>query len=171
MKPQTFGTLLLVFVLLTGAALAQQPGTIFIVRHAERQASAPVPSKTDDPQLTDVGRRRANCLARTLKDSDITTVITSGITRTNQTAEPLATTLHLEIKKLPSISETVTAAKQAVASGSVLIVGHSNTVPEIVKGLTGANVTVPDDSFDQMFVVTPGTPAHLSTIHYCPAER
>jgi broad specificity phosphatase PhoE len=90
-------------VLLACAAMGQQHGTIFVVRHAEKQSSpmpAPgAPPVHDDPQLTEAGRVRAQCLARMLKDSNITTIITSGVTRTNQTAEPLASALHLEIKK------------------------------------------------------------------------
>jgi phosphohistidine phosphatase SixA len=160
-------------VLLVCPAIAQQHGTIFVVRHAEKQSSpSPVPGAPpvhDDPQLTEAGHVRAQCLARMLKDSNITTIITSGVTRTNQTAEPLASTLHLEIKKIPSIPETVATAKQGAAGGNVLIVGHSNTVPEIVKGLSNTTVSVPDDEFDLMFIVTPGSNSNVATMHYCPA--
>jgi broad specificity phosphatase PhoE len=165
----------IIVVTLSVSAFAQQHGTIFVVRHAERQPSAaPMAggmNAKDDPQLTDVGRQRAACLARTLKDSGITTIITSGVTRTNQTAEPLASTLHLDIKKLPNLNETTMTAQQSAKSGNVLIVGHSNTVPEIVKNLTNASVTVPDNAYDQLFIVTESTPPQLAAVNYCPAEK
>jgi hypothetical protein len=50
-----------------------------------------------------------------------------------------------------------------------LIAGHSNTVSEIVKGLSNTAVSVPDDEFDLMFIVTPGSNPNVATMHYCPA--
>ena len=46
------------------------------------------------------------------------------------------------------------------AGSTVAIVGHSNTVPAFVKALTGADVEIAHDSFDQVFIVTATGPGN-----------
>ena len=151
----------------TARAALSQDGvavtTVYLVRHAEKDTTPP-----DDPPLTEAGKARAQELARVLGQSNIKAVISSQYARTRQTAEPLAKRLGVEVAALPlrmdmarpreispaSIKEIVDKI-QAQAGGAVLVVGHSNTVPEVIKALGGDSVPVIDEKeFDDLFVVT-----------------
>jgi broad specificity phosphatase PhoE len=158
--------LLLLSLSLTMAAFSQAKGSgkIFAVRHAEKQSHA-----TDTP-LSDKGQNRAHCLAQTLADAHIATVITSQYIRTKQTAAPLvkeshASTLEIDGK---STDQVVTFARAAAEKGNVLIVAHSNTLPAILAALGAQGVTIPDTAYDQLFIVTASNPKGVTTLHYCP---
>ena len=73
--------------------------TVYLVRHAEKTTFAP---RDPDPDISDMGKRRADALAKRLKDSGVTAIIVSQFKRTGQTAEPLA-------KALGITPETITA--------------------------------------------------------------
>jgi phosphohistidine phosphatase SixA len=137
--------------------------TVFLVRHAEKETAPP-----DDPALTEAGKARAQTLAQMLASAGIKTIYTSQFLRTRQTAEPLAKHLGIEATALPikmdsrnprviadeSFREVVTKTL-AHAGESVLIVGHSNTLPEIIKRLGGdPPPSIDEKEFDDLFVVT-----------------
>jgi broad specificity phosphatase PhoE len=123
---------------------------IILVRHAEA-----VPNAGNDPVLSEAGIARAKALAAALKDAGVKAVITTQYQRTILTGRPLAEATGAELINLSAQTELDTAALGAKYSGGVIvIVGHSNTVPAIVKGLTGVDVEIAHDSFDQMFIVT-----------------
>ena len=130
-------------LLFVGAALlgtvidAAAQNAVFVVRHAERAdgGAAGATSMANDPDLSDVGRTRAQALAAALKDAGVTAIFVTEYKRTQQTAEPLA--------KLLGIQPTIVSAKDApglldkakAVTGRALIVGHSNTVPDILGRL------------------------------------
>ncbi len=140
---------------LPATALAQ--GTIFVVRHAERadtNSGAPAVMAAD-PALSDAGHARAASLASMLKDARITAIVVTEYRRTQQTAAPLAKAL--------GVTPTVVAAKDVSklmatlksADGNALVVGHSNTVPDVITALgVTTPVSVSDTEFDNLFIVT-----------------
>ena len=161
-------TLVLLFVVagIARPALAQQ--SIFLIRHAERADSVPgqPPTMANDPDLSDVGRARAQSLAWVLKDAAITAIYTTEYKRTQQTAEPVAKTFGVTPITIKA-SETARLVKEIAASkGNVLVIGHSNTVPDVIKGL---GVTTPqainDDEYDNLFIVTPGQAPSVVRLH------
>ena len=136
--------------------------TVYLVRHAEK-AAAPAA----DPPLTEAGTKRAEELVRTLSKAGIKTISTSQFLRTKHTAEPLAKQLGVPNTVIPVKMDTMNTRalspdylKQisdliASSAGNVLIVGHSNTVPELIKALGGDNVpTIDDATYDDLFVLT-----------------
>ena len=153
--------LFLLLVLAAGAFA--QAGSIFLVRHAEKQ------SDDKDTPLSAKGHARAECLAQTLKDAHITAVFTSQYQRTKQTAEVVAREFELTQKSIDATAyaEFAEAAKNASKSGNVLIVGHSNTVPGLIQKLGGPPVTIPDTSYDQLFVIDAEHPERMIVLHYC----
>ena len=147
-------------------ALAQddfKPKTVFLVRHAEKEDEP-----RQDPPLKKEGVARSQELARLLGGAGIKTIYTSQFTRTKLTAEPLATKLGLtataiSLKSNPSnprlIAEESTAEvvnKIMERPGeNVLVVGHSNSVPDVIKMLGGDVVpTIDERKFDDLFIVT-----------------
>jgi broad specificity phosphatase PhoE len=152
-------------VLLSAPAAAQQ--TVFLVRHAERADMEKRAPPSDDPDLSTAGRARAESLATLLKDADIRAIFITKYKRTRQTAGPLATASGLS----PIVMEATTAgaiAKEIRAQkGNVLVVGHSNTVPDTLKALdVETAVKIGDQDFDNLFVVTAGPTPTLLRLHY-----
>ena len=153
------------FFFMAALAVAQQGGTIFLVRHAEKASDAA------DTPLSDAGRTRAECLAQTLKDAQITAVLTTQYVRTKQTALPLAQQSHAHEESFDAkaLSQIAAAAREAAKNGNVLVVGHSNTIPQLLSALGTPAVTIPDTSYDQLFIFSAGDPSQLTTVHYCPS--
>ena len=151
------------------APVAAQPPTVFLVRHAERADSTPgtSPAMAADPDLSEAGRARAESLAVALKDANITAIYVTEFKRTQQTAAPLAKVLGLTVKIVTSKSTPELLKQLQASKGNVLVVGHSNSVPDVIKGLgVTAPVTIGDNEFDNMFLVTRGPAASLLRLHY-----
>ena len=137
--------------------------TVYLVRHAEKEATPPA-----DPPLSEAGQARAKSLARILGKAGIKTIYTSQFARTKQTAEPLAQALGLTGTVVPVTMDTTMKNElapqylkdmaeriYAKAGESTLIVGHSNTVPALIKALGGDVVpSIPDSDYDNLFVLT-----------------
>ena len=137
--------------------------TVFLVRHAEK-ADAP----REDPSLNEMGKLRSQALARLLEKSGIKAIYTSQFQRTIQTAEPLAkqlgiTATPVTLKSSPTnpreISEQsikeITDKIYEHAGDGVLVVGHSNSVPAVIKMLGGdMTPTIDEQKFDDLFIVT-----------------
>jgi phosphohistidine phosphatase SixA len=137
--------------------------TVFLVRHAER-ADAP----REDPPLLETGTARAQLLARILGKSGIKAIYTSQYLRTKATAEPLAKQLGIasvaiSLKMSPSnprqvSSESVQEIVEKIyqrPGENALVIGHGNSVPDVIKALGGDVVpTIDEKEFDDLFVVT-----------------
>jgi phosphohistidine phosphatase SixA len=135
----------------TPHALAQSP--VFVVRHAER-ADAGAPKSEPDPDLSAIGHARAQALATTLKDAGISAIFVTPLKRTQQTAAPVAKALGLTPIVVAANDTAGLLERVRAHRGAALVVGHSNTVPDIVKGLgVDGDVTVGDAEFDRLFVV------------------
>jgi phosphohistidine phosphatase SixA len=160
-------------VLLTTSLAAQAPGrpTIFLVRHAERaDASGAPPMSGSDPDLSDAGKHRAESLATMLKDAGVTTIYVTEFKRTQQTAAPLAQQAGVMPVTINAdhTADLVAKIKGATGSGNILVVGHSNTVPEVIKSLgVTTPITIGDNDFDNLFVITQnGTTKRFVHLHY-----
>jgi broad specificity phosphatase PhoE len=151
----------LLCVLCLGMPVSAQ-GTIFLVRHAERAdtASGAPATMGTDPSLSEAGHARARALARMLKDAGITAIFVTEYKRTQQTAAPLAQALGVAPAEIAAKDIGALIARLEQTAGSALVVGHSNTVPDIVKALGVATpIAIADDEFDNLLVVSPGQPA------------
>ncbi len=162
--------ILVYLILACLTALAQaEPTAIFIVRHAERMdaATGPQMKMASDPDLSEAGRLRAESLGYALKDSAITAIYVTEYKRTQQTAAPLAKAIGISATIVPAKETGALIAKLQSANGNVLVIGHSNTLPEIIKALgITSPVTLADSEYDNLFVVMPGSPARLIRLHY-----
>ena len=155
-----FCTLLAGVLLALPSAAAQDATVVILVRHAEKVTPDP---PDHDPALTAEGRARAQALVGALADAGVDAIVTSQWRRTRQTAAPLAAHLGLT----PAVLSTdgakdypaaVAEAIRARYSGqTVVVVGHSNTVPQTVAALGGpSGLTICDAHYDDLFVVTLG---------------
>ncbi|HET9744049.1 MAG TPA: phosphoglycerate mutase family protein [Terriglobales bacterium] len=155
-------------ILFTTAAFAQKQGVIFLVRHAERADTG-----GDAALLNSTGEKRAQCLAKTLDGAGIQKIYVTDIQRTQQTAAPLAQELHLQPTVIPKkdLSELLRDLRET-RTQHVLVVGHADTLPEIVQRLgVGTIPPSPQQDYDRMIIipVIHGKLQPMITIHYCPA--
>jgi broad specificity phosphatase PhoE len=163
-------TLLMTLALTLGAAASVvAQSTIFFTRHAERADSAPgrSPSMTSDPELSDAGRARAASLAAMLKDAGITAIYVTEYKRTQQTAAPLAKSLGVTPVVIKASDTAGLVAALRAGNGNALVIGHSNTIVDAIKALgIATDMTIGDDEYDNLFVVSTATPAALVRLHY-----
>jgi phosphohistidine phosphatase SixA len=148
--------------------------TVFLVRHAEK-ADGP----GQDPPLSEAGKQRAEALARLLQSAGVKGIYTSQFLRTQQTAEPLARRLVVTASPVPlsvkpsnprEVSEEsvreLTKKVEAHAGEALLIVGHTNSIPEVIRMLGGDAVPRIDESkFDDLFVVTVYAGGRAKVVH------
>ena len=155
---------LLVFV--SVSTVSAQP-VVLIVRHAEKAANG-----GNDPDLSAAGRARAEALARILKNSGITAIFTSEFKRTQETAAPTATSTHVTPTMVAAKDTAGLVGKLHQLNGNALVVGHGDTIPNIVKAL-GINspVNIPDADYSELFIVMLGDKPQLFRLHYPDGER
>ena len=152
-----------VFAAFATATNAQQ--TVILVRHAELQSAAMAEPK--HVPLSEAGKARAKRLASMLKDSDIGAIYVTDFVRTNKTAEPLARELNKEVTVLPKGDprELVERLRKNHDGQTVLLVGHTDTLPGLLKALGHPEeVEIGPDDYSNIFVVVSkgeGAPAFL----------
>jgi phosphohistidine phosphatase SixA len=156
---------LTILLLLSGlfvSAAAAQPA-IFIVRHAEKATDG-----GNDPDLSQAGHGRAARLANMLRDARISAIFVTEFKRTQQTAASLATMLNLDPKIVPANNTSTLIAKLRGSAVNVLVVGHSNTIPELIRGLgiKTPPIQIADQDYDNLFVVVRGARPGLLRLHY-----
>jgi phosphohistidine phosphatase SixA len=131
------------------------PTVVILVRHAEKMAEP-----AGDPPLSPAGEQRARDLVAALRDQHLDAIITTQYVRTKETAAPIATELHIIPEVVSSVAgqnhaQAVADAIRKHAGQTVLVVGHSNSVPQIIAALGAPSVgVICDSSYDQLFVVT-----------------
>jgi phosphohistidine phosphatase SixA len=133
---------------------APAPGvkTIIVVRHAEAAGDT---HKGGDPVLSADGRARALELARTLADTPLRSVYATHYQRGRQTAEPLPRRAGEKPVVIDDVPSTLRALQAEPWGATVLVIGHSNTVSDLVRGLTGQALPQGEPViYDRMWVVT-----------------
>ena len=135
---------------------------IFLVRHAEKASTG-----GNDPDLSLAGQKRADALARILTDSQITAVFVTEFKRTQETAAPTAKATHLSPTVVPTNDLPGLVLKLRALNGNALVVGHGNTIPDLIKALgITTPVSIPDDDYSEIFVVSLGDAPQLTQLHY-----
>jgi broad specificity phosphatase PhoE len=151
-----------IFLITLLASAADAAPVIFIVRHAEKKATG-----GNDPDLSLAGQKRAGALARILKDSRITSVFVTEFKRTQETAVPTAKATHLGPTMVPANDVPGLAAQLRALNGNALVVGHSNTIPDLMKALgITTPINIPDGDYTEIFVVSLCDSPELLRLHY-----
>jgi broad specificity phosphatase PhoE len=158
----------LVAICLPVAARAQR--LVFVVRHAERaDVGASQMQSQADPPLSAAGEARAARLAWMLGNSGTKAIYVTEFRRTQDTALPLATKLGVKPQQVPSrdTDALIKTLRNEHAEDIVLVVGHSNTVPAVIKAFGGPEVTIADNEYDNLFILVPAT-GTLTRIRFTP---
>ena len=145
-----------------GGLNAQEEPIIFLVRHAERADDSNAnpgmvmdPHMAGDPPLSEAGRVRALLLAKMLTDTGIGHIHSTDFRRTRETAQPTADAAGLAITTYNPSEPDDFAAKLRSTPGRHLVVGHSNSTPDLVTALGGDPGTpIEALEYDRLYIVT-----------------
>ena len=157
--PRLLGACALLLIVLAPAAAVAAPSMIYLVRHGEKAAEG------KDPDLTSQGRQRAQNIAAMLGKASIAHIFSTATNRTRQTAQPLAQANGVEVQIYDPRTPQALVATVKTLSGAVLVVGHSNTLPELVRlfgGQPGADIA--DNEYDRVYQLIPGANAAVTTV-------
>ncbi|MDQ1831216.1 SixA phosphatase family protein [Massilia scottii] len=159
MRSSLLGGLFLAAALLAPGLAVADPTIIYLVRHGEKAAVE------KDPELTAQGKARARTIAAILKSAGIAHIYSSTAQRTRQTAQPLATELGLQVQVYDPAQSAKLVGQVKAAGGTALVVGHSNTVPELVRlfgGKSGSDIG--DDEFDRLYQLIVDKDGSVTTV-------
>ncbi len=127
---------------------------IYLVRHAEKDTG-------NNPPLTMAGHKRAGDLLRVLKNKNLQRIYATPYRRTQQTGDSLRIQLHIDtlIYKADTTGESLFAKIISAqdAGKTILVIGHSNTVPKLIRKLGVTNFPAKDideKEFDNLYLIT-----------------
>ena len=130
--------------------------TFIMVRHAETTGSG------SNPNLSVDGQSRATRLSQMLAKVNLNAIYSSNFNRTMQTAQPAATAKGITVTTYDPFAPAalVDQALLSFPKGAVLVVGHSNTIPDMLNEMVGSNMfsDISENEYDNLFVV------HVSTL-------
>jgi len=120
-----------------------------LVRHAEKTKDK------KDPALTKAGSQRAKDLVAALKDVPLTKIYSSDYKRTRNTAAPISAITGLDVviynpRDLRGFSKNL-----LMETGHILVVGHSNTTPQLSELLGGEAGTpiIEATEYDRLYIL------------------
>lgn len=152
-----------ILILITPAFAAEpaepvaDPLTVVVVRHAEKADDG-----SSDPDLSEAGRARARELVRVLEGAQVEAIYATQYKRTRQTVGPLARHFGLETRVVPVTSDDIETyardlserLRRKHAGETVVVAGHSNTVPTIVAVFTGDRIeAMSEDDYDRLYTI------------------
>ncbi|WJG10138.1 histidine phosphatase family protein [Aliiglaciecola sp. LCG003] len=126
---------------------------LYLIRHFEKQPDQP------NPALTEHGQAQAAKLAQFLTDKGVVYIYSTDYRRTQQSAAQSAKLLELQVtsydpKNLAEFAQQILHKQQ-----NSLIVGHSNTTPELISLLGGQSKPIDESQYGEVFIL------HVSEQH------
>ena len=139
-------------IALSGCSSPKDATTFYLVRHAEKMNDG-----TKDPPLSEAGELRAHLLAEMLSDIKFDAIYASDFKRTRSTASPISELQERVItlydpRDLDSFMDHLFKNHKGQ---TVLVVGHSNTTPNLVNKMVGAekHPQLDESEYDKIFIV------------------
>ncbi|HEY0112104.1 MAG TPA: histidine phosphatase family protein [Allosphingosinicella sp.] len=124
----------------------------YVMRHLQK-------GEGTDPGLSQEGQVQAERLATWFGKNRPTAIYVSTTRRARETAAALAARLGLTAKEYNPTDTAGLVQRLLAEKGTVLVVGHSNTVPEIVERLGGARpAPIAETEYGDIWLVAGGEP-------------
>ncbi len=166
---QKLGTALLMAGAVAGCAIPARdaaPGlVVVVVRHAEKQQADALQK---DPPLSRSGLERAQRLTELMRGQPVAAVYSTDYRRTRDTAAPTAEAAGVPVTLYDAAMPAAELARQLLANhaaGTILIVAHSNTAPQIAQALCTCPVQAMDESeYGRRMTVAIGAVAVMTQI-------
>jgi broad specificity phosphatase PhoE len=124
--------------------------TYYVVRHAEKEVAT---TKSDVP-LSAAGQQRAQALQNQLTGK-VERIFSTNFIRTKTTAEPLARQNTLQVETYDPRDTGFVRMLKGLNHKGILVVGHSNTVDDLVNGLLGRKELsdLPETQYGDLFII------------------
>lgn len=136
------------------AQLERSETRIYLVRHAEKDTGK-------NPILTPAGKQRAGDLLKELRDKKITRIYTTSYRRTMMTGDSLRLQLGIDTVQYAADTLSESLIRTIIAKGdigkTILVIGHSNTIPALIRKLGVKDFALKEldeKEFDNLFLVT-----------------
>lgn len=150
MLPRLLTVFALSLAMILPALSFAAPSMVYLVRHGEMAPDE------KDPALTAQGRQRAQNIATMLGKAGIAHVFSTPTNRTRQTAQPLAQASGLQVVEYDPRAPRALVEKVKGLNGPVLVVGHSNTLSELVRLFGGQpGPEIADNEYDRVYQLIP----------------
>lgn len=141
---------------LNAQALSEKT-TIILLRHAEKDTSNPGSTMMQaNPDLSLKGKQRAEKLLEILKQYSFSSIFSTNFNRTRNTVLPIAHKLNIDITIYDPKNQQVFAEHlKTLKAQTILVVGHSNTIPTLVNLLIGQSKypNLTDDEYDKIWIL------------------
>ena len=127
--------------------------TFILVRHAKKDLT----QSTNDPDLSAVGKARVTKLVELFRSTQIDAIYSTEFKRTRQTVEPLAQDRSIPVMSYqPVVKTDIDLMLQKHVGQTILVSGHSNTVPTMVNYLIGEDKykTFDDADYGNVIIVS-----------------
>jgi broad specificity phosphatase PhoE len=132
---------------------------IYVVRHAEKESGG------KDPELTAQGQARAQNIATILHKTGIANIFSTPYKRTMQTAQAVAQRTGLQVQAYDPAAPKLLVERVKSLTGVVLVVGHSNTLPELVRLFGGApGADIPETEYGRLYQLIAGSNGAMTTV-------
>lgn len=138
---------------------------VILVRHAEKQAD-----QEKDPSLTPAGRLRAIQLDEILRNMPLTALYATPFKRTKETLKPISESREMTIQVIDvkeGISKHVSRGVENIRAekGNVLVVGHSNTIPLLIKALGGPEIDdIAETDYESIYLLSLPTVGNVGLV-------
>lgn len=142
----------LLFVTIIQVTYAQTITTFILVRHAEK-----VIESGSDPELKPEGVKRAESFAALFSKTSVDAIYSTNYKRTRNTVVPLANAKELTVNAYASLKATDLESLLAKhKGGTIVIAGHSNTIPDIANALIGEKrfEQFADDDYGNILIIS-----------------
>jgi broad specificity phosphatase PhoE len=128
-----------------------KPTSYFIIRHAEKASE----TMASDVPLSDAGKRRAEALRELLKNEKISQIYSTNYLRTKGTVQPLSDATGTGITVYDSRDTAFVGRLKKEGKGAVVIVGHSNTVDDMVNNFMSQDLLtdLADNRYGDLFII------------------
>lgn len=133
------------FIVFTIVSFGQEPTTYILVRHSEKADDG-----TRNPPLNEDGKTRSANLAEMLTNQEVAALYSTPFKRTQETLQPIAEMKSLEVQTYDPYAkgEWLATLAEKHPGGTVVISGHSNTIPSLANALLGNETFIQFDESD-----------------------
>ena len=133
------------YLLVISSFASADPQTWYFVRHFEKQPG-------DNPSLTETGKARAEALAAFFSDKPLNHVYSTDYNRTRETAAPVAALKSVDIQSYDP-HNLMKFATELKTQKHILVVGHSNTTPELLGLMRGISITIGESEYGVLYIM------------------
>ena len=142
--------LIIVFFILQSSFGQSATTTYYFIRHGEKV------DNSKNPDLSEIGLERSKMWNELFSATTLDAIYSTDYKRTLQTVTPTAISHQINITKYDPKTVDIQTFKKENLGKTVLIVGHSNTIPNFVNQMIDKKVYVKIDdlTFGNLYIVT-----------------